>query len=167
VVVGKTVITESEVLQEVRLTEFLNGQPLNLGPQPRREAAERLVDQQLIRNEMEIGNYPKPSPAESQGVLQQFQKDHYPAPAEFQSALTKYGITAEQLQQHLVWQLAAIHFTDLRFPGNLASPAETGANRTAPSSGADGQSASDQQMDAWLKDARGQLRIQFKQEAFQ
>src|SRR5580700_11903799 len=36
VVVGKTVITESEVLDEVRLTEFLNGQPLELGPQQRR-----------------------------------------------------------------------------------------------------------------------------------
>ncbi|HEY5163139.1 MAG TPA: hypothetical protein VII81_09020, partial [Terriglobales bacterium] len=51
VVVGTQVITESEVLLEVRLTEFFNGQPLDLGVDQRKAAAERLVDQQLIRNE--------------------------------------------------------------------------------------------------------------------
>jgi hypothetical protein len=192
VVVGKTVITESEVLQEVGLTEFLNGQPLELGPQQRREAAERLVDQQLIRNEMEIGNYPQPSPTESQAVLQKFQQEHYASSTEFQAALQKYGITEDQLQQHLIWELEAIHFTDLRFSpgttptggktaGATAGPtggktagATTGADRsdpnskTAPPAAAGPESSTvDQQMDAWLKEARGQVRIQFKKEAFQ
>jgi hypothetical protein len=199
VVVGKTVITESEVLQEVRLTEFLNGQPLELGPQQRRDAAERLVDQQLIRNEMEIGSYPQPSASESQAVLQKFQKEHYASPTEFQAALQKYGVTEDQLQQHLIWELEAIHFTDLRFsPGTPTSgktaaaptsptggkpPSSKAVNRPAtptgadrsdpnskatPSTAADPESATvDQQMDAWLKEARGQVRIQFKKEAFQ
>src|SRR3954453_3866299 len=58
VVVGKTVITETEVLQEVRLEAFLNQTPLDLSAQARKTAAEHLVDQQLVRNEMRIGNYP-------------------------------------------------------------------------------------------------------------
>src|SRR5690242_5513097 len=74
VVVGKIVITESEVLQEVRLTEFLNDQPLDLRPGPRRAAAERLVDQQLIRSEMEIARYPEPSPADAEAVLRKFRQ---------------------------------------------------------------------------------------------
>src|SRR5450432_3413792 len=44
VVVGDTVITESEVLDELRLTEFLNSQPPDTRPEQRRAAAERLVD---------------------------------------------------------------------------------------------------------------------------
>ncbi|HLK66888.1 MAG TPA: hypothetical protein VKU19_25820 [Bryobacteraceae bacterium] len=156
VVVGKTVITESEVVQEVRLTEFQNGQPLDLGPQQRRDAAGRLVDQQLIRSEMAAGSYPKPTPGDAQAVLQKFRQEHYPSAAEFQAALTRYGITEQQLQEHLLWQLSAVRFADLRFP-EISEPAS--ADRQAPSG--------DQQMDAWLKDSRSQVRIQFRNEAFQ
>jgi len=167
VVVGKTVITESEVQQEVRLTAFLNGQPLDLGPQQRRAAAERLVDQQLIRNEMEIGNYPQPSANDADNVLRAFQKEHYPSPEAFQAELQKYGITEELLKQHLVWQFTALHFTDVRFGGAMPSEstAATSADRQAT---ADGSPATvDQQMEAWLKEARAQTRVQFKKEAFE
>src|ERR1051325_3153678 len=60
VVVGNTVITETEVIQEARLEAFLNQVPLDLSAQARKTAAEHLVDQQLVRNEMRIGSYPKP-----------------------------------------------------------------------------------------------------------
>jgi hypothetical protein len=202
VVVGKIVITESEVLQEVRLTGFLNGQPLDLGAQPRREAAERLVDQQLIRGEIQIGRYPEPTAAESDAIFKKFRQEQHPNDAEFQAALQKYGITEDQLKQHLVWQLETIHFTDVRFrPGTPSTPAAPqsaprsgaatvktpNANRASPadanepadqpiktSPSANAQAASDapeesvdQQMDSWLKEARAQVRIQFKKEAFQ
>src|SRR5579872_6141739 len=147
VVVGKTVITESEVQQEVRLTAFLNGQPLDLGPQQRRAAAERLVDQQLIRNEMEIGNYPQPSANDADNVLHAFQKEHYPSPEAFQAALQKYGITEELLKQHLAWQFTALHFTDVRFGGAMPSES-TGATSADRQATADGSPATvDQQME--------------------
>jgi hypothetical protein len=168
VVVGTAVITESEVLDELRLTEFLNSQPLDSGPEQRRAAAERLVDQQLIRKEMEIGHYPEPSPAEAEAMLQTFRQQHFPAPAAFRAALEKYGITEDQLKRHLLWQVTAMRFTDVRFrPGIAGSPEQT-ANRssaeaTVPASGAD----VDQQMSAWLQEARNATRITFKKEAFQ
>ena len=190
VVVGKIVILESEVNQEMRLTSFLNGQPLAPNAQARREAAERLVDQQLIRNEMQIGHYPEPQAAEKDSVLQKFRKENYPDTAAYQAALQKYGITEDQLKQHLVWQLEVLHFTDVRFGPGMASalPARTpngktppNANRTLPAetgghatslvpaqSGADTpEESADQQMDSWLKETRAQVRIQFKKEAFQ
>jgi hypothetical protein len=168
VVVGAAVITESEVLDELRLTEFLNSQPLDTGPEQRRAAAERLVDQQLIRKEMEIGHYPEPSAAESAALLQNFRQQHFSTPAAFRAALEKYGITEDQLKRHLLWQLTAMRFTDVRFrPGIPGSPEQT-ANRmsegaTVPASGAD----VDQQMNAWLQEARNAIRITFKKEAFQ
>src|SRR5579864_705788 len=43
VVVGATVITESEVDEELRLEQFMASEPMDLGPQQRRAAADRLV----------------------------------------------------------------------------------------------------------------------------
>ncbi|HEY2015043.1 MAG TPA: hypothetical protein VGH38_16155 [Bryobacteraceae bacterium] len=174
VVVDKAVITESEVLLEVRLTQFLNHQPLDLSAEQRRAAAERLVDQQLIRNEARIGNYPKPTAAEVDTIAGKFRDEHYSSPTQFQQDLEKYGITEEELREHLAWQVAAIRFTDVRFQPGTAAPPEQAANRyqAGAEPASNGTPAAktetvDQQMDAWLKETRGQTRIQFKKEAFQ
>jgi hypothetical protein len=165
VVVGKDVITATEVVQEARLEAFLNNAPLNLSPETRRAAAERLVDQQLIRNEMRVGAYPQPTPDEVENMLKNLKQDRFPSDREIRVALDRYGITEEQLRNHLAWQLAAIRFTDLRFGG--APPAEQGstdhesANRSAPAADVD------QRLDAWLKQTRAETKIQFKEGAFQ
>jgi hypothetical protein len=165
VVVGKTVITETEVLQEARIEALLNGGTLDLGPAARRSAAERLVDQQLVRNEMRIGAYPQPTGAEIDDMLANLKRERYPSEAQYRAALDRYGVTEDQLRRHLGWQLSAIRFTDLRF-----SPAVTGIPET------DGQSANradraagdvDQQLDAWLKQTRAATKVQFKPGAFQ
>ncbi|HWC97603.1 MAG TPA: hypothetical protein VG456_12650 [Candidatus Sulfopaludibacter sp.] len=163
VVIDKTVITEGEVQDEVRLTEFLNGQPLDLSASARRAAADRLVDQTLIRNEVEISHYAPPSAADTDKLLQQFRQQHFRTAAAYREALARYGITEDQLKRHLIWQLTALRFTDLRFRSEPAPPGAESADRAA-----DGSASSvDQQMDAWLKQARGNSKIVFKQEAFQ
>jgi hypothetical protein len=170
-VVGNQVFTESEVQDEVRLTQFLNQQPLDLGPEQRRAAAERLVDQQLIRNEMQLGGYPQPSQSEADAMLRNFRQEHYRSIAQFWAALEKYGITEEQLKQHLLWQLAAVRFTDARFrpvaAPTLAAPSIQTADRLRAGADAPAGNSVDQQMEAWLKTARSQTRIDFKKEAFQ
>jgi hypothetical protein len=170
-VVGNQVFTEGEVQDEVRLTQFLNQRPLDLGPEQRRAAAERLVDQQLIRNEMQIGGYPQPSQSEADAMLRNFRQEHYRSIAQFRAALEKYGITEEQLKQHLLWQLAAVRFTDARFrpvpAPTLPAPSIQTADRLRAGADAPAGNSVDQQMDAWLKTARSQIRIDFKKEAFQ
>ena len=168
VVVGDHVITESEVLLELRLTQLINGQALDLGPEQRRAAAERLVDQQLIRNEMEIGRYPRPSDAEADAMVRKFGLERYGGIAQFRAALEKYGVTEDELRQHLLWQLAALRFTDQRFHTAVPEAPTQSADR----SGVDQRSAAepqgvDQQMEAWLKETRAATRIQFKAGAFQ
>ena len=83
---------------------------------------------------------------------------------EYHAALQKYGIAEEQLKAHLLWQLTAIRFTDQRFRLQLPETATQSADRAADDSPA---SSVDQQMDAWLKEARDNTKITFKQEAFQ
>jgi len=156
VVVGNTVITETEVVQEARLEAFLNQAPLDLGPETRKTAADRLVNQQLVRNEMKIGAYPEPTDAQVESALKSFRQEHFNSIPAYRASLEKYGITEDQLKRHLKWQLAAIEFTDQRF--NTGEP--SGANRAAPG-------ATDDPFETWLKQARSQTKIQFKQGAFQ
>jgi len=47
--VANQVITESQIDDEVRLTEFLNQEPLNLDPAEKKKAAARLIEQALVR----------------------------------------------------------------------------------------------------------------------
>jgi hypothetical protein len=184
VVVGTQVITESEVLLEVRLTEFFNGQPLDLGADQRKAAAERLVDQQLIRAEMQIGGYPMPAESEGEAALRKFQQENYQGIPAFRAALENHGLTEDEVKRHLLWQAAAMRFTDLRFHMTMAAPAAAQADQSqsadrgssvAPSPSADRSQSADRsvdttvedQMEVWLKEARSNTRIQFKKGAFQ
>jgi hypothetical protein len=173
VVVGNQVITESEVLLEARLAAFLNVQPLDLSAAPRRAAAERLVDQQLIRNEMQVGGYAMPAESEGEAVLRSFRQANYPSIPAFRAALEKYGLTEDEVKRHLLWQAAALRFTDQRFHLAMAPPASQSADRAAErftdrSTVTDGaKDTVEDEMDVWLKQARSSTRIQFKKGAFQ
>lgn len=167
VVVGSSVITETEVLREVRLTEFMNGQPLDLGPAPRRAAAERMVDQQLIAAEMKQGDYPMPAAEDAEPLLRQVEA-RFQGPPQFRAALEKYGLAEADLRQDLLWQIAILRFTDMRFQPGLPAAPEPSANRAQEDAPAAAPSAAvDRQLDEWLKQARANTRIEFKPEAFQ
>ena len=170
VVVGNQAITESEVLLEVRLTEFFNGQALDLGADQRKAAAERLVDQQLIRAEMQIGGYPMPAESEGEAALRKFQQENYQGIPAFRAALENHGLTEDEVKRHLLWQAAAMRFTDLRFHMTMAAPAaaqaEPAADRSQSADRAVDTTVEDQ-MEVWLKEARSNTRIQFKKGAFQ
>jgi hypothetical protein len=178
VVVGSHVITESEVLEEARVTQFLNSEPLNLTPEVRRAAADRLVDQQLIRSEMEIGGYEMPDESEAVAMLAKIRSERSRSPSEFRADLEKYGLTEAQLLAHLRWQIAAIGFTEVRFSPlapQTDSGAEGAADRAAPgvanaatdNAGAVSKATVDELMEDWLQRTRSETRIRFKEDAFQ
>jgi hypothetical protein len=161
VTVAQDAITESEVLEEIRVTSFLNNEPADFSAPARRAAAERLVDQYLIRHELATGSYPQLDAARADQLLRDFEKQHFRRHAELEQKLKQYGISTEDLKQHLLFQAAAIQFTELRF----SSGPRNEADRTAP--GAAPPPSVDEQLDSWLKQVRGQTRIEFKKEAFQ
>ncbi len=213
VTIGNYVITESEVEEEVRVTDFLNNQPVDLSQTARRQAAERLIDQHLVKADMQVSEWPQPEASEAakleaQVIRQKFGGNR----GAFEAALKRDGISENQLKQHLLWQLAALRYTEFRFqPGvTEASPAlrqqleaatqrrsaenaqqahprgtqpplrlgQTPPPRTdqtgappQPSGAANPQNpvprTVEQQMDAWLKQARSRARIVYHQEAFQ
>jgi peptidyl-prolyl cis-trans isomerase SurA len=127
ITVGNQVITQSQVDDEVRVTAFLNRQKLDLGVEARKQAADRLIEQALIKREMDLSHYPLPELSDAGESLQSI-KAMYSGEAEFQSALDGYGISPDGLTRRLWWQLTLLRFIDYRFrPGIQIPPADVQA----------------------------------------
>ena len=122
--VGNQVITKAQIDEEVRLTAFLNASQMNVSDEERKKAADRLIEQTLVKRDMEFSRYPIPPPDEAEPALKTL-KANYHSEAEYEQALQKYGITEEALKRHLWWQAALLRFIDYRFrPGILVPDTE-------------------------------------------
>jgi hypothetical protein len=164
-VVGKTAFTQSEVDNEARLTALETGKPLDLSAAQRKQAAERLVDQQLLRDEMQVTGFQTLSTSDADALLRKFHQQHYASEAMYNAALARYGVTEDELKQHLLWEVEVIRFTDQRFRPIAATDSQS-ANRTE--NGAQpAEESVDRQMEAWLKQQRADTHIVFVPEAFQ
>src|SRR2546426_343802 len=118
VTLDNQVITESEILREIRLTGFLNDDPLDLSLEAKRKTADRLIEQKLIRKEIEFGRYVVPPASDVEPMLKQIQTERFHSPEEYREALQKFGISEEDLEAQLLWQATLLHFVDVRFrPG--------------------------------------------------
>jgi hypothetical protein len=186
--VGNLVITENQVDEEIRLTAFLNQEKLNLENAERKKAAGRLIEQTLVRREMEFSHYPLPSLSDATKSLETL-RTRYKTQAEYQQALDSYGITEESLKRRLLWQETFLRFIDYRFrPGIQIPDAEVQAyyqqqlvkwkqEGLQPIPNLEDVRASIEQtlteqridlaMDRWLADTRTQVAIRFHDEALE
>jgi len=193
--VGNRVITETDVDREIRITALLNSAPLRsrlgtagVGKEEKRAAAERMVDQTLVRSELEASRYLPPSAAEMEAALAE-EKARFGDDATYRRALAAYGVSEEDLKARLEWQLTLLRFIDVRFrPGiqigdeeirkyfdehmsaglMAAHPSQTPSvdeHRAGIVQTLIGQAA-DQQVEQWLKESRRRTRIQYHEEAF-
>lgn len=190
VTLDNQVITASEIILEIRITAFLNGDALDFSPEARRKAANRLIEQKLIRKEMQVGRYTSPTPEEVEPMLKQIQTQRFPSAGEYHEALAKYGVSEEQLKSHLLWQLTLLRFIEIRFRpavevtdaqiqayfnqnvAELQKRAGTSRNLTLDDVRAQirdilTEQGADKQLDEWLAEARKRTRIEFHEEAFQ
>ncbi len=189
VVVGMRVVKSSDVERDLRVSEFMNREPLNLGADVKRKVAERLIDQELIRQEMMNGGYSNPADQDANEILQQLLRDRFQrSDAQLRAALARYELSEEQLRRYLAWQLAVLRFIDQRFrPGVLVTDEDVQAyyqQHKQELQKAYLQNSSIEALDSklretivgerinlsfeqWLKQSRTQTRIEFREAAFQ
>lgn len=188
--VGRSVITESAVLLEIHLTAFLNGNEPDFSPANKRKTAERMVDQTLIRHEMEVSQYPMPNLAETVPLLDQIKSERFSGEPDYRRALQKYKIDEDQLKKHLLKQLATLRFIDIRFRPGVQIPEKeiqeyyekrflpewhNKSTDAAPSLDEVRKKIEeiligervDRLVENWLKETRARTRIEFIEKAFE
>jgi hypothetical protein len=188
VIVGKHVIKTSDIDWDLRVTEFLNRQPLNFSPAAKRQSAERLIDQEIIRQEIVTGNYRRPPDSDAAALVNNLRRDRFGgSDVKMQEELQRYGITEDQLRAQLLWQLTVLRFIDERFrPAVIVSDDEVQAYYKQHLAELGRQYPGDRSFEAlepkirsqlegerinesfnqWLEGARKRARIEYRQEAF-
>jgi len=188
VTVGTHAIKLSDIDRDLRVTSFLNREPLDLSSNARRAAAERLIDQALISDEIEEGGYARPGDSDVEALLNRIRQERFGgSDARLREALETYGLTEDQLRQQLLWQLEVLRFIDQRFrAGVLVTDDDVRSyydqhradlarqNPKAQSFEAlepkirqslEGERVN-QNFSQWLEETRRHDRIQYHQEAF-
>jgi hypothetical protein len=121
ITVSNQVITESQIDEEIRVTAFLNREKLDVSADARKQAAGRLIEQALVKREMDLSHYPLPQAADADPALAGV-KATYPSVADFVAALDSYGITEGDLTRRLLWQFTLLRFIDYRFRPGIQIP---------------------------------------------
>jgi hypothetical protein len=185
--VGKHAIKLSDIDRDLRVTGFLNREPLNLSPKTRRAAAERLIDQALISDEVADGGYPRPADSDVDALLNKVRRERFGgSDARLREALAGYGLTEDQLRQQLQWQLQVLRFIDQRFrAGVVVSDEEVRSYYEQHRADLARENPKNQSLEAlepkirqalegerinqnfaqWLEQVRRRYRVQYHQEA--
>ncbi|MGD0498762.1 MAG: hypothetical protein ABSC23_10040 [Bryobacteraceae bacterium] len=188
--VGNLAITTSDLDREIRVTAFLEGKQPDFSPSARRAAADRMVEQTLIRRELETSRYPLPAAAEIAPAVKQFQQGRFASEAEYQRALVSAGVSAQDVADEMLWQRRLLLFIEERFHAGVqigeqeirdyfdkvVKPAAEAAHPGQPVTLEEYRSRIestlsgprvDREVDNWLQEARKRVEIAYHDEAFQ
>lgn len=119
--VGNQVITQGQVDEEIRLTAFLNHEKLDLSIAERKKAAGRLIEQALVKRDLDLSRYPLPAPSEAEASLKDIKLSYAPE-SHYQEILQQDGIAEDALKRRLLWQLTLLRFVDFRFRPGIQIP---------------------------------------------
>lgn len=115
VVVDKSIVKDSAIRRDIRLTQFLDNEPLRIDLAEKRKAAGRLIDQTLLREEIRIGGYPEATEQAVNSAIASLETTRFHSEAALQTSLKKYDLDEAELRDQLRWQLTVLHFIDSRF----------------------------------------------------
>ena len=184
---GKHVIMESEVLDYVRLSSFLDETAPDFSPEARRKAATHLVDRFLILQDAALTNATLASEADLETVLGPL-KARFQSEERYQAALRAVGISELVLRAHILAGLRLLRYTDSRFKPEVQITEETlratyqsfllrqpKQQSIAPPTFEESREQLEQllsnqlaaqAMDRWLDMARGETNIVYREAAF-
>jgi peptidyl-prolyl cis-trans isomerase SurA len=189
VTAGPIVITEQQIVRQLTVAGLLDQKAPDLSNEAKRRTAEQLIDQAIVRGEMEASRYPLPSAEEVDRATQHWEAS-LPAGTLPAEALQQRGISREELRESLQRQLAVLRFIEYRFrPGItiedneiadyyrsvfLEEQREARPGEAVPSlPAARGniiealtQQQIDAQLERWLNASRQQLQVRYREAVF-
>jgi hypothetical protein len=186
VVVETHAIKQSDIDHDIRVVSFLNQVPPDFSARSRKEAASRLIDQFLIRQDVQSTGAAPAAMSGMEQLLAQIKKDRFGSDTLYRQTLANYGLTEEDLKSALLWQLTVLRFIDQRF-GSLANVSDQESEQYFNSHRAEfakshpeARSPSDirleleaeisgeranQQFETWIDQARKDARIEYREES--
>ena len=116
VIVDNHAIKQSDLARDLRLTEFLNGQPPDLSLDARKKSAERLIEQELLREEIANGGFHWAPESEAREMVAQIRTARYGgSDTRLRAALDRYRLQESDLLARFQWQLTVLRYIDQRF----------------------------------------------------
>lgn len=121
------VILQSDWDDAVRFESFLEGRPLaQVTEQDRGRALDRLIDQELLREQSQGAEAPQPPAEEIQQRIADVKKQHAAtSPSAWQSALNRYGLAQKQLETWLAHDISMLHQVEARLRPTVTIPPQT------------------------------------------
>ena len=120
--VNNHIILQSEWQDAVRYEAFVSGRGLDqLQPADRKAALDRLIDQELLREQMRSSGFPHASGEEGEKRIQEIRKQYPGAETEagWQAALVRYGLTENELKKRVALQVDLMGLIDTRLRPNV------------------------------------------------
>jgi hypothetical protein len=114
VTVGRHVISERDIIDDIRIAAFLDNKAPDLSGSQKRKAADRLIDQYLVLQDADLTRVSLAARSDAEPLLVPI-KARYASDAEYQAALSEAQITDGELTSHLLAGLRMLRYTDLRF----------------------------------------------------
>jgi hypothetical protein len=118
-VVNRRVILESELDQSVRVEAMLQNRPLDETTGSRREALDESIDRILLEQQIVESDVVDPTAEELAARLKEVRAQVKGATTDegWQKALTAYGLTEHDVEDHLISEFRVLRFVDLRLRG--------------------------------------------------
>ncbi|HET6934123.1 MAG TPA: SurA N-terminal domain-containing protein, partial [Candidatus Angelobacter sp.] len=119
-VVNKRVILESELDQNVRVECLLQGKSLDKFSAAERAAVlDQMIDRALLEQQIMTADVLDPTPPEVAAQLSQVRQQVANANTDegWKAALAAYGLSQQDVEEHLISEFRLLRFVDLRFRG--------------------------------------------------
>ena len=119
--VGHRVVLQSELEDSMRYQALISRRsPGPFGVEERKQALEQLVDQCLIESQIDRSTFQRSSQANIERQVADIRQQlGVKDDSTWQALLTRYGLTPQDFEERLAWQVDILRFVDSRFRPNI------------------------------------------------
>jgi hypothetical protein len=115
IIVDDSIVKDSDISCDIRLTQFLDNEPVRVDQTERKKSAQKLIDLTLLREESQNGGYQNATDEAVNSEIESLETGRFHSKSGLEAALTKYHLDEEELRERLRWQITVLHFIDSRF----------------------------------------------------